>query len=367
MQRIFFEYDTWALVCALLFLIAIAIFYKSESRFLKPFLGFSKLDLLKGKEGSTKKKNLRMVNKLPLFALFFFLLAFIDPHLEIEKESAPQESKGIAIYIVLDQSGSMSKDMILRNGKRVSKLEVAKEMTQYFIVGDKKQGLVGRKSDLVGLIAFARIPKVLVPLTLDHQMVLKKLNGIQPIENKSEDSTSIGYAIYKGVNLIEATQYYNQEVQPKSIQDSDIKSKIIILITDGFQSVHPLDKENGLRNISVEESAKYAKEKKVRLYVINLDPRFASEELAPHRHLMERVANETGGKFFLMSDSVSLKEVYQEIDQLEKSVIYDSAKNPHLQPHRYVRTSFYPFLIAVGCLILLVYLILKSTLFKELL
>src|SRR5205807_5362083 len=102
-------------------------------------------------------------------------------------------------------------------------------------------------------------------------------------------------------SLIAATRHYGEELMGEEGRSAyHIKNAIIILVTDGFQAAHPDDKNHQYRNMSVEAAAQFAKEHDVRVYVINVDPSFATEEFAPHRRLMERITTLTGGKFYLM-------------------------------------------------------------------
>ena len=107
--------------------------------------------------------------------------------------------------------------------------------------------------------------------------------------------------------------------------------------------------------MDLEEAAAFAKKEKVRLYFISVNPRLATDALAPNRHLMRRTAKMTGGQLFLADPPESLSRVFKQIDQLEKSQLplYQQAflKLPKdKQPNRYRRISFYPLFIGIGML-----------------
>ena len=160
-----------------------------------------------------------------------------------------------------------------------------------------------------------------IPLTLDHQAILKALSQIQVVKKPDEDGTAMGYAIYKTVNMIAATKHYAAELAQKGNPSYDIKNSIIILVTDGLQDPSILDKNSRLRNIGLDEAAAYAKKNAVRLYLINIDPNTYSEELTPQRHQMERITKLTGGQLFIVGILGDITGIYSDIDRIEKSVL----------------------------------------------
>lgn len=311
-------------------------------------------------------------------ALALFSLAFIDPHYYAEK--TPEEKKkspiqqvnipseGIAIYLVLDQSGSMSGEVRARF-RTLTKMDLLKEVTRDFVVGNQKSNLKGRPNDLLGLVTFSRGAQVLSPLTLDRQAIVDQLDQLEYTTDLNQDGTAIGYAIYKTANLIAATRHYAQELEGEGKPAYDIKSSVMILVTDGLQAPSALDRGKKLRNIELLDAARYAKEQDVRLYVINVEPRIVSKEFSAHRSLMKKAAQMTGGKFYLVDSSVSLDRIYAEIDNLEKSIFpvetqYISPPKS-LQPHLYRRVSFYPYLIGLGMVALLIGVLLETTVMRR--
>jgi Ca-activated chloride channel family protein len=381
MKGIYFEIDSLAFGIACAFLLALFFVWKwrNQNNLPNPQLYFSDLTTLKDPHNSSPSWRVRFA-ALPQWlnrsALALFLLAFIDPHLQIAKSNqTPSDqhisSEGIAIYLVLDQSGSMKKKTTgIIDGKTVtlSKIDLLKEKTEQFIKGDPQSGQKGRPNDLIGLVTFARSAKILSPLTLDHAYILKQLAKLNVVQDRNQDGTGIGYAIFKTANLISATRYYSSELSKAGNVDYDIKSAVMIVVTDGLQDPNPLDKGNRLRNIGLKEAAEYAKEKNIRVYIINIEPRFETAEFAPHRRLMQQVAELTGGKFYLKSSN-NLPEIYAEIDALEKSTLPDTGDKQDIpkdkQPYLYRRVSFYPYLIALGMLLLLLSVALDTTLLKR--
>jgi Ca-activated chloride channel family protein len=301
--------------------------------------------------------------KLSYFGMTFFLLAFLDPHIDRQKELTPEENhhllstEGIVIYLVLDQSGSMGSHLVHEiTDQRIqfpTKLELLKEVTKSFINS--------RPGDLLGLIVFARSAHVLVPLTLDHQALQNALQQITVETRPDQNATAIGYAIFKAAKIIEATKSFSQNNESETKEMAyDIKGSAIILVTDGFQNPHPADKGNSLRSMGIEEAAQIAKDNHIKLYMISIEPSINASEFTPHRKLMERAAKLTGGQFFTAEDPNELPKVYQAINTLEKSS-YSLALQNNI-PIRIRSFSLYPYLIFIG-LITLFSSILLETLF----
>lgn len=333
----YFEIDIWALalVAGLLFLIFLAA--KWNASFASPSILFSNLQPLENNKTSASLFFAKWPLLLKYLALGLFLAAFLDPRIQTSKEENNLSSQGIAIYILADRSGSMTEN---------NKLETLKQITQKF--------LDSRPKDLIGLTEFARVPHVLIPLTLDHKAISNALSKIQTVKSKEEDGTAIGYAIYKTVNYIDLTRHYSKSYE--------IKNSIIILITDGFQESNPLDQGRRLRNTGIMEAANYAKEKNIKLYFINVEPAFAAVDFEPHRNLFNQAAELTGGKFYMTASGKKLEEIYASIDQLEKSEISSDYANlsKDQQPNRYQRLSLYPYLIALAMLSLFTAILLET-------
>lgn len=370
----YFEIDEIAFSIALAFIVLMAMLRRWSRRYAAPQLYFSNLNDLQRSSSGWRAHLSSLPRCLEFVSIALFLLAFLDPHLQIAL-GVPRDqhtpSEGIAIYLVLDQSGSMAEKIKATvDGKAVtiSKIELLKLLTAKFVKGDSKMGLNGRPNDLIGLVAFARGAQVLSPLTLDHATILKQLSTFNVVRNRDQDGTAIGYAIFKTANLIAATRHYAEELSGENQPSYEIKNAVMILVTDGFQDPNPLDSGNPLRLISLEAAAQYAKDKGVRLYIVNGDPAFSSEQYAPHRRLLQRIAELTGGKFYIMDATSNLEKIYAEIDSLEKSslpVTQQGKISKDKQPDLYRRVSFYPYLIALGLCTFLLSVVLNATLLRR--
>lgn len=334
-----------------------------------PSLAFSWLKYLH--HPSWRSQLTPLSKRLYLAGLIGLMIAFIDPHILFPRSSAssPQHlpirelpTEGIAIYLALDQSGSMAESVSAPNVEgriqSIPKIDLLKEVTKQFIID--------HPSDLIGLVSFARVPKVLVPLTLDQETLLSKLKQISVVKRPEDDGTGIGYAIYKTAQLIAATRHFSQDLRQDGQPPYTIKSAVIIVVTDGFQDPSRLDLGNRLRTIELDDAADFAKSENIRLYVINIDPAMASSTYAPHRRQLKAITASTGGQFYIVSDSQGLKDIYASIDKLEKGTIPQEATLQAAdEKSNTSRYSLYPFFLLIGMSCLLAALFLDSFILKR--
>lgn len=287
----------------------------------KPFLGKKnwRVFLSKGSEG------------LFWAALFFLVVAMshprkveeLGPRYALGKSEIPRS--GIALYFLLDESGSMAEKVTVRNAKgsrvEMPKIDLAKQAIGQFVQGNQGLNLPGRKDDLVGLIAFARFPEVLCPLTLNRQEIAAKLASVQPIQDDSRNGTAIGYAIFKAVNIIVATKHFadRQKGAHKSVYS--INNQAIIIITDGLQSPHPDDRDNAFRFMPPDEAINYAKDNGIRVFYIGIDPILAKSDYAEDIAKMRSSMQQSGGELFLASTDAAIGGILAQIDKMEKSAL----------------------------------------------
>lgn len=370
MHVVEFDIDMRALGIAAVFLLLLYSlrFYNKNAG--QPHFLFASLSNLKDGHKSLKMQLAHLPHYLLYAALFSFIAAFIDPHFFIPKNLTDNDfsrvpsnlaTEGIAIYLILDQSGSMEERINSQQGP-ISKIALVRNVSTDFI---KR-----RPSDMIGAVSFARGARVVSPLTLDHGLLLQKLSRLDVMREKSQEGTSIGYAIYKTANMIAATRHFAQELKREGKPSYEIKSSVMILVTDGINEANPLDKDNPLRNIGVDQAADYARKEGIRLYIINAEPRLGTEQFAPQRRQMQHAADSTGGKFFLASDADAIMQIYRDIDQLEKSRL--PLQGDKMQgmlskdlPRFYQRVSLYPYLIAIGMFFLFAGILLEATVFRR--
>jgi len=204
--------------------------------------------------------------------------------------------EGIDIVLGLDISGSM-----LAQDLKPDRLEAAKMVSQDFFTG--------RPNDRIGLVVFAGEAFTQCPLTTDHVIIEEMLDDIK--SGIIQDGTAIGDGLATAINRL---------------KESQAISKVIILLTDG---------QNNAGSIAPLSAAEIAKIYGIRIYTIGVGTigyapypvqtpfgiQYQNMEVKIDEDLLQKVANMTDGKYFRATDNSSLKKVYQEIDQLEKSKI----------------------------------------------
>jgi Ca-activated chloride channel homolog len=278
------------------------------------------------------------------------------------QEQVRNINHGIAIEMIIDRSGSMRAPMDYRR-KRQNRLETVKQVFGQFVFGERSADLKGRSNDLIGVIGFAHYPYTFCPLTLDHDALAFSLKNIQLItEQNDENGTAIGDAVAMGVaRLADAERTLEAQTQ-RDAGAYRIKSKIIILLTDG--------QDEGSHTRSIAEAAELAKEHGIRVYTIAILGKDEQAGALPFGRLLtamsqqydtseiEALAKYTGGLFQTCDSSEALQAVYHQIDQLEKSEI---------EAVRYVTHHELYFPFAAGALAtLLGALILRNTIFSRL-
>jgi Ca-activated chloride channel family protein len=274
----------------------------------------------------------RLLPVLRLIAFIFFIIALARP----ERVTAEREfqTKGIDIVISLDLSGSM----LAEDFKPENRLVVAKQEAIKFIRG--------RQNDRIGLVVFARKAFTQCPLTLDYEVLTELLNELET--GLIADGTAIGLGLAQAVNRL---------------RDSDAKSKVIILITDG---------ENNAGNIDPVTAAELAKTFGIKVYTIGVgkgglvpfpvnDPLFGKRYVQANVEIdeltLKRIADITGGLFFRARDTQSLSEIYQKINQLEKTEV-------KVKEYRSFEPLFWYFLIPALGILLIEILLSRTVLLK---
>lgn len=278
-----------------------------------------------------------------------FFLALINPHYFVEGEVSPlPPAEGLAIYFVLDHSGSMGKPT--PSGE--TKLDLLKQIVTQWTKNDF--------NNLIGIVAFARKGVILSPLTLDRNYLENQLKGLNLIQDKAEDGTAIGYAIYKTAHLISSSKDYEKLFGKDEELPYNIKSAAIILITDGLQDPHPLDLGDKYRSMELLQAAAYAKEQGIRVYIVNVEPRLNLKEFEPNKKEMEKVAEVTGGKLYVVEEFLHLEKTLKDIRKGEMSRIGQAAEDRPIK-----KISFYPSLIATGLVFMGISLLLQTTVWRQ--
>lgn len=262
----------------------------------------------------------RRLSIIPLIirvlAIILLVLAIARPRIGSDK--VINRSEGIAIEMVIDRSSSMDAPMNY-NGKVSNRLEVAKDVFADFILGN--EGLKGRVNDLVGIVSYAMYSDTICPLTLDHNILPDFLKQVHLPLIKTEDGTAIGDAVeLAAARLYTAEKELGKRKLLKSDKD-EIKSKIIILLTDG--------QDNESRT-SIEQAVKICKEWGIKVYTIGIGGEndhsvfggfLTRRNAGVDTQSLNYISKNTGGKFFMAGSDSAMKKVYKEIDELEKSEV----------------------------------------------
>ncbi|WP_020532683.1 vWA domain-containing protein [Flexithrix dorotheae] len=235
---------------------------------------------------------------LPFFLRVITIALFITILARPQSQDSWENTniEGIDIVIATDISGSM-----LARDFEPDRLEAAKNVAKEFIKG--------RPNDRVGLVVFAGESFTQCPLTTDHSVLVNLFEDIK--SGMVKDGTAIGMGLASAVNRL---------------KESEAISKVAILLTDGV---------NNSGSIAPVTAAEIADEFDIRVYTVGMGTngvapmpvqtpfgmQYKNVEVEIDEDALQKIAEMTGGKYFRATDNESLKKIYEEIDQLEKSKI----------------------------------------------
>jgi Ca-activated chloride channel homolog len=291
---------------------------------------FSSFEGLAGYRPSLRQR----LNHVPFVLKMLGLAAVITALARPQSSSSGQNitTEGIDIVMALDISSSM-----LAEDLKPNRIEAAKKVAGDFIDG--------RPTDRIGLVVFSGESFTQCPLTSDHAVLRNLFGGIQ--SGLLADGTAIGEGLATAVNRI---------------RNSKAKSKVIILLTDGI---------NNIGAIAPLTAGEIAKTFGIRVYTIGVGTtgvapypfktpygiQYQNMEVQIDEDVLKQIANETGGKYFRATTTSKLKEIYADIDRMEKSKI-------DVTEFRHKTEEFYPLaLLAIllfGADILLRYTLLRT-------
>lgn len=215
---------------------------------------------------------------------------------QLVDQLVPLQNSGYDLMLAVDLSGSMNALDYAKDGAQVSRLDVVKSVVSDFI--GRRQG------DRVGLILFGSMAYLHVPLTLDTPSVRKMLDNT--MVGEAGDTTAIGDAIALAV---------------QNMRDRPEKSRVIILLTDGGDNasvIPPL------------AAANLARQYGIRIYTIGVGTQglvpipgkygqIQLTEFDLDEGLLQKIASATGGSYFKAADTQALKNIYAQIDRLERT------------------------------------------------
>lgn len=244
-------------------------------------------------------KKYSLNSKKYLIGKYFILISCILMVIGLARPQRISDKKikkdGIDIVVALDLSKSM-----LQEDFNPNRLEKSKELLSKFISQ--------RVNDRMGLVIFGGDAYTKIPLTFDNSMLKEVVEKIKVDDITSNNRTAIGMGVGVAINRL---------------KESESKSKVIILMTDG---------ENNYGELSPIDATKLAKELGIKIYTIGIG---AYERNVPSffgvmrkvknteldENLLTKMAEETNGKYFRASDEKSFEEIFTEINKLEKTEI----------------------------------------------
>lgn len=271
---------------------------------------------------------------LRILALAFFIIAMAKPR-STDVTTRSSSTQGIDIVLSIDVSASM-----LARDLKPNRLDALREVAADFIKG--------RPSDRIGLVVYAGESFTLTPVTSDKTVVLRALEDLE-FSNVLEGGTAIGMGLATSVNRL---------------KDSNAKSKVIILLTDGVNNAGFIDPKI---------ASELAKEYEIKTYTIGLGTngmalspvgilpngqfQYGMARVEIDEALLQEIAQTTGGKYYRATDNEKLEEIYEEIDSLEKTEIEEFTFTNFEE-------RFRPFLL-LGGLFLIIELLLRFTIFRS--
>ena len=299
-------------------------------------LRFSSLNYFKRIEQGSSVKYRHVLIALRVLVIILLVFALARP--QSGKAHSKVTTEGIDIVLALDVSGSMlAEDFQLKN-KRRNRLYVSKEVVKDFIEW--------RENDRIGMVVFAGQAYTQCPLTLDYDVLLQFLEKVEI--GMVEDGTAIGSAIGVCVNRLKT---------------SKAKSKVVILLTDG---------RNNAGGIDPLTAAELAKTFGMKIYTVGAGTKglapypvknlfglktYRSIQIDIDEEGLTEIAKITGGKYFRATDTASLKEVYRQIDSLEKTEMEEAKYTEY--------SELFTYLLIPALGILLFEVVLANTRFRR--
>ena len=286
------------------------------------------------KSGNWLAKLRPLLFVLRLLALSALIVAMARPR-NVDESTRIKTTKGIDIVMAIDVSASM-----LARDLKPNRLEALKDVAARFINA--------RPNDRIGLVEYAGESYTKTPLTSDKSIVLSSLKSIQ-YNTVIEGGTAIGMGLATAVNRL---------------KDSKAKSKVIILLTDGVNNTGFIDPRT---------ASELAVEFGIKTYTIGLGTngmavspigilpngqfQYGNVQVEIDEALLQEIAETTGGKYFRATTNTKLKEIYDEINKLEKTEIEE------FKYYKY-EEKFRPLIFLAGILLLLEWG-LRNSIFKS--
>ncbi len=227
----------------------------------------------------------RALSSARYLALSFLLLALARP--QIDKGLTDREALGINIVFVLDFSGTMKTKDFLLESKRVSRVDAMKRVVGEFIKA--------RPGDRIGAVHFDKGAHLISPLTLDHDWLLAQIAADEPTRGTAPGSGML--------------------IAAEALLPAKNQTKVIITVTDADQvndGPDPLEVAKAIAPLGIKN------------HVIQIVDFTQMQQYTASGELLNSIAHTTGGQFFKVADYSALRNVYRQIDSLEKSAFKEN-------------------------------------------
>lgn len=325
----------WLLL--LLLLLPVLAWLKGK-RGAPPAFVYSSVQLVRGMQNITRSRAGGWLMSLRWLVLALFIVAIAQPRLS--SSTTTVKASGVDIVVALDMSGSMISEDFVVDGRRVNRFNMARSVLKNFI--DK------RPNDRIGLVVFATQAFIATPLTLDHDFLQENLGRLE-IGDISQNATAIGDGLGTAINRL---------------RDLKAKSKIVILMTDG---------QNNSGKLDPLVAADAAAALKIKVYTVGIGERgmapmpvFMGGQKVGYQNVpvdvdeetLQKIAEKTGGKYYRADNAEKFRQIYDEIDKLEKS---EATINKYTE-----YKELFQWFVAAGFAVLLIELSLGQTIFRRL-
>ncbi len=329
---IHFDSPIFFLLIPILILFIIYLKFR-ESKRKQSLINFPQQILVEKVVKSKKLKIYPIINILNYVILFLFVICLAKP--QIGNKTSDVLNQGIDIMFALDVSSSME----ALDFEPINRIEAAKQVAVDFIKN--------RKYDRVGLVCFSGLAFTQVPLTNDIDSLIK-IVGKVTTRMVSVDGTAIGSAIVTACNRL---------------KESKAKGKVIILITDGANNIGEVDPVT---------AAEIARDLGIKIYTIGAGSKDGAyyqtfgedgvkkvkvEDNDLDEETLSEIAYITGGEYFMVNDTKTLKKVMKQIDKIEKTKIEDIKFSTY--------TELYDKFILILLIIFLLNIFLEHIIFRK--
>jgi Ca-activated chloride channel family protein len=321
----------WLLVLVLIIPLLATRYFLNKKATLPASIKYTKTSLMHGLPTSWRVKMRPLGFILRMFAITLAILALARPQFVQGRETISGE--GVEIALALDISGSMAS----LDFEPSNRLDASKR-----VIGDF---VAERQYDKLGLVVFASEAFNQSPLTLDHNMLNRSLDQIELATDLGiEDGTAIGLGIANAANML---------------ANSDAESKVVILLTDGVNNsgqIDPLSAAEAAKALGIKVyTIGAARPGQVPVPVQGTSQIVYQESTLDEGTLMQ-VADITGGMYFRAEDTSGLREIYNEINAMEKSTVEVQVFNHY--------TELAVIFLVPAVLIILLEILLRNTIFR---